>query len=1152
MAQNPKSPFQSQIDVRSPSQDHGKQNPFSGMWQSTIDTFKNGIHRVFPGGPEVGEYGIGPASVLQTPYAADAVPEPNPQGMPASTTAAIGAAGTAIYSGFVTDLGEYKGNLMGNNAFPTWERMRRSDPDVYAGLLACKLPVRAATFQVVPGSAENDTDRKFAIEIAKFVEDNLFGGLETITSTGFYQTQDFGKVIENTQLMLDFGCACDEILWHVDGSKVTVRRLAPRLPITYFRYWPDSDGETLLALEQYGYRGDCLPVETPIPGPDGWKTMIELQVGDTVFDESGNPAKVTAKSPVYTDKPCYRVTFSDGSSIVATDNHKWTVWDETTRMCYSHRTGEKNYPADWWNWSGKNVSGRLYTPADDALIQKRLKEGLTTKEIAAELGRTESVIRQYLSTSKAGTKRRSGAQTLSTVELIQGLRRGRSYNYAIPFTGPLAYKEQQLPIHPYVLGYLLGDGNSSGSGDVACTPEDKHLLIAEFGQCGHSCNDREAADRFYVTHLVSKWKKLNLYNNKHIPEVYLSSSIDQRIALLQGLIDSDGHVESTGEYLFTNTNRNLAQQMAEVARSLGFKAVVRERKARFDKRTGNWNLPNFVVAINSTVPLSRLPRKLVKARHDWKMEQHGRSIVSIEPVEMVATQCITVDSPSSLYLAGREYIPTHNSYVNVVLPAQKIDYYVREQEGADYFGFSILRRAYQAWYFKTRLYAIDGIALERNAMGVPVITLGQGASKENREYASKFVQAYSAHENTGLVIPETWKFGIEGTKGRLRDPKTSIQHYSNQILKSMMAGFLDLGNTQTGSRSLAGDLIGLFKVGLNEQARNIANTMNNSVIRRLVDYNYGDSRRRVPYPKLVVSNIVAVDFLDVADKIKNLAQWQSDIIQPDDELENLVRKELGLSLKAQTRPRTMPVQMRLEPKETLTPEQAEEEALEISEGKVDTRNNPEVNPDIKTPVPAPAKSDVPSLSKGATIVPLENSPVDKGNPEQPKAPAKKPAPTVGGSPNSIKNSEHFFGTEQLDSIIEVLELLSDDKADRSAKWVAVDFDGVINIVAPDESHTYKSGKFGQVSQNAVALLRHLKQKNFKITIFTARKDLMDVHDFLHQHDLPFDDITNGPKPRVCAYIDDRGVHVDWGEDFDPVKFNSVLAQLELVRIQHDE
>lgn len=717
------------MDVRSPSQTHGQLNPFGKMWQNTIDTFKNGISRVFPGGPEIGEYGIEPYSVLQTPYAADAVPEPNPQGRPESTTSSIGAAGTAIYSGFVTDLGEYKASLMGNNAFPTWEQMRRSDPDVYAGLLSCKLPVRAAQYQIIPGATAADPNHKLALEIAKFVEDNLFGGLETMTSTGFFQTQSFEKVIENALLMLDFGCACDEILWHVDGDKVRVRRLAPRLPITYFRYWPDSDGETLLALEQYGYRGD--------------------------------------------------------------------------------------------------------------------------------------------------------------------------------------------------------------------------------------------------------------------------------------------------------------------------------------------------------------------------------------------------------------------EYVNVVLPAEKINYYVHEQEGADYFGFSILRRAYQPWYFKTRLYAIDGIALERNAMGVPWIKMASGYAKEDRQYATKFVTAYSAHENTGLVTPDTWNFEIVGTKGRLRDPKTSIQHFSEQILRGMLAGFLAYGTTQTGSRSLAGDMIGFFKMSLNALARNITATLTNNVVRRLVDYNYGDSRKAIPYPSLVSSNIIAIDPLETIKAIQSLATWQTGLLTPTDKTEDFIRKELGWPLLDTPRPRMMPVQTRLEPRETLTPEQAEEQILEITEHKVDVKNNPNLNPTATNPVP----TNSPTQTKSNII------PTHPNRPDRESSKAKSPhAETSGG-----KQSASEDGVDP-EIAVRVVELLHDFNKNRT---IACDFDGVICIY-PVEHHISDPNEFGYLSQNGVALIDRLRSMGFEVIVCTARRNTSNVAQYLKQHGVVVDGVTHDKIPAL-AYIDDRGVHVDWGIAYDQKLVDSILRSIDdIIRTHRDK
>ena len=69
--------------------------------------------------------------------------------------------------------------------------------------------------------------------------------------------------------------------------------------------------------------GKALALETPIPTPDGWTTMGEIQVGGEVFDEYGQPCKVIAATPVMYGRPCYEVEFSDGTVIVADAQHLW-------------------------------------------------------------------------------------------------------------------------------------------------------------------------------------------------------------------------------------------------------------------------------------------------------------------------------------------------------------------------------------------------------------------------------------------------------------------------------------------------------------------------------------------------------------------------------------------------------------------------------------------------------------------------------------------------------------------------------------------------------------------------------------------------------------------------------------------------------------
>jgi hypothetical protein len=204
--------------------------------------------------------------------------------------ATFGVSGTPITSGFLLDLGEYNPKLMGRNAIPTYEQMRRTDAQVRATLAACKLPILSAKWEIMPeepglgsrgsglgtqtrtpnpeprvsstGSGKNTASK--SREIAEFVRENLLGGLEFQGSTGSWVSQSWQSVISNALLMLDFGCAIHEDVWTVDGDQIKLRCLPARLPLTFYRWHTEADGETLLAVEQYGYRrGQFLNVLLP-------------------------------------------------------------------------------------------------------------------------------------------------------------------------------------------------------------------------------------------------------------------------------------------------------------------------------------------------------------------------------------------------------------------------------------------------------------------------------------------------------------------------------------------------------------------------------------------------------------------------------------------------------------------------------------------------------------------------------------------------------------------------------------------------------------------------------------------------------------------------------------------------------------------------
>jgi hypothetical protein len=210
------------------------------------------------------------------------IPEPIPhpsQQSPEEQAATYGVSGTPITSAFLYDLNEYNPKLVGRYAIPIWEQIRRDDMG-WAVLDVCRRPVQTAQWRVVvkdvkkpitgatKGAVSSNGAGKAtkgkAEEIRKFVEDNLMGGLETQTSTGGWATQSWASVIYNATLMQDFGCAVHEEVYHVDGNRITLRALPARQAMTFWRWFTQEDGETLYALEQYGYRGnDFLNVTLP-------------------------------------------------------------------------------------------------------------------------------------------------------------------------------------------------------------------------------------------------------------------------------------------------------------------------------------------------------------------------------------------------------------------------------------------------------------------------------------------------------------------------------------------------------------------------------------------------------------------------------------------------------------------------------------------------------------------------------------------------------------------------------------------------------------------------------------------------------------------------------------------------------------------------
>lgn len=184
----------------------------------------------------------------------------------------LGLPGTPITAGFLRELGEYNPKMEGLNAIWTYQEMRRGCSQVASVLDGCKLPILSAEWQVKPvpdNELKKGQTAAKAKEVADFIRENLLSGLEWQTHTGIWITQNWKDAVRYALRMLDFGASCVEEIMTVDGDKIRLRRLADRQALTFYRWHTDphsvdptlppfvyDDGETLYALEQWGYRSN--------------------------------------------------------------------------------------------------------------------------------------------------------------------------------------------------------------------------------------------------------------------------------------------------------------------------------------------------------------------------------------------------------------------------------------------------------------------------------------------------------------------------------------------------------------------------------------------------------------------------------------------------------------------------------------------------------------------------------------------------------------------------------------------------------------------------------------------------------------------------------------------------------------------------------
>ena len=364
-------------------------------------------------------------------------------------------------------------------------------------------------------------------------------------------------------------------------------------------------------------RGRSQPTNTPVLTPDGFRPIGELTVGDLVIGSNGKPTPVLGVYP-QGEKDIYRVTTQDGASTLASGDHLWAVATRDDR-----RRGEP-------------------------------------------------------------------LRVLTTRDMIGNLRANHYHRYELPLhSAPVCFPHREMPMDPYALGLLLGDGCLTGTTTPSFATGDPELAYELKRRLPGNEIRPVGGPNYHLSQVASPWsttalmenpltravRQLGLYGTrsttKFVPELYLYNSHKVRLAVLQGLLDTDGgpvtQNDRTCRIQYTTVSPRLRDDVIFLVRSLGGIAYHRTRPAEGRAPGMTKGRPvhhrHDAHIISIRLPAGIEPFRLTRKREAYNTAGGGRPmrfIESIEPAGTAEAVCISVAAADSLYTT-EDFLLTHNT-----------------------------------------------------------------------------------------------------------------------------------------------------------------------------------------------------------------------------------------------------------------------------------------------------------------------------------------------------------------------------------------------------------------------------------------------------------------------------------------------------------
>lgn len=370
--------------------------------------------------------------------------------------------------------------------------------------------------------------------------------------------------------------------------------------------------------------GKMQPLYSAVHTPSGPRTMGSLCVGDVVSTPDGGTGKVLEIFP-HGKQPIYRMWLDDGTYVDSGAEHLWEVY-----------TGLK--------WAGGRGNSRKQF-GNKVLTTQQILESLTYKYADRE-----------------------------------------EYNYKLNPIKPVEYEKKSLPIEPYTLGVLLGDGHLPL---VVITSADSEIINQVSSRAGYTLKvhqkfvgspavDYKITDSEVKDSLKSMGLSECRSHTKFIPQEYKYSSVEDRLWLLRGLMDTDGSSDKRrkGQAEFCSVSKQLAEDVADLARSLGCKVTLKASECGYRKsgeRIVTGTRYRLTIRVPEGLEIFSLSRKQCGGMN---VKYLRRTIVKCEKLEeQTEMQCISIDHPQHLYITDN-WTPTHNSYSMTLLAL----YYALTQE----------------------------------------------------------------------------------------------------------------------------------------------------------------------------------------------------------------------------------------------------------------------------------------------------------------------------------------------------------------------------------------------------------------------------------------------------------------------------------------